>query len=266
MTNHETRKSGTQSLERALSVLQLIGNAGVTGVSVPDICETTGLNQATVYRNLQALQAHALVTNSGGRYCIGRGALFLAASAFAADPLHEVAIGPLRRVAQATNCSVTLLVSHGYHAMCAARVEGTFSVKMIYSTVGAQQPLGIGPGSLCLLAGLDDATVEEVLTANRSHLIGKYFLDELAIRETIDKVRRERCARDPGIIDQNTYGLGVPVFDAAGKTIAAVGISLVRERIVGDRESKIISLMRSAATEIGSAANPVTYYATTSQI
>lgn len=255
-----TATSGTQALDRAIGIMQVIAGARGAGLSARELSELTGLTQATLYRQLQALEKHGLIESEAKRYRIGRGALVLAAAAFEADPLHQVAQGPLRRVAQSTGCSATLLIAQDTLAMCVARAEGTFSARMIYSNVGATVPLGIGPGSLCLLAALPEGEIERVIAANRNALIGSYYLDELALRSAIRRVQEVGYARDPGAVFQDVFGLAIPVCTPSGRTIASIGLSAVFERVDAEREKWILSVMQEAAREIGAAVNPVSGY------
>jgi|GEM_PF-4376237 Transcriptional regulator len=257
-TASRTQASGTQALDRAIGLMRIIATSQSTGLTARELSKHTGLTQATLYRQLQALEKHGLVENEAKRYRIGRGALFFAAAAFEADPLHKVAQRPLRRVAQATGCSTALVIAQDTLAMCAARAEGTFTARTIYSNVGATAPLGLGSSSLCLLAALDDNEATHVIEANRQVLIGPYFLDELALRTAIGQVQRDGYARDPGEVFQDVFGLAVPVRSETGKTIAAIGLSAVLERIDAAREKWILSVMQEAAEEIGRAVNPVT--------
>lgn len=250
----------TQSLDRAIEILRVVSEAGRTGIGAKDVGAATGLSPATVYRNLQALQRHGLVTVAARLYRIGRGALFLAAAAFEADPLHELAKRQLRQLAQATGCSVVFLVSHGTRAMCAARAEGAITLRHLFENVGSLVTLGIGPGTLCLMAGLSGDQLEAAIAANRTTLIGKYYPDELSLREALSEVQACGYARDPGEIFPDVFGLGVQVLDDSGHVLGAIGISLVRERIDAAREAKIISLMQSAAAKIAANANPVAYH------
>jgi DNA-binding IclR family transcriptional regulator len=252
--------SGTQALDRAIGLMRVIATAQSPGLTARELSERTGLTQATLYRQLQALEKHGLVESEAKHYRIGRGALFFAAAAFEANPLHKVAQRPLRRVAQATGCSIALVIAQDALAMCAARAEGTFNARTIYSNVGATVPLGVGSSSLCLLAALDDQEADHVIETNRQALIGPYFMDELALRTAIRQVQRDGYARDPGEVFQDVFGLGVPVRSQTGKTIAAIGLSAVLERVDPAREKWILSVMQDAAAEIGRSANPVTGY------
>lgn len=250
--------SGTQALDRAIGIMKAIAAARGDGLSARELSESTGLTQATLYRQLQALEHHGLVEGQNKRYRVGRGALFFAAAAFESDALHQVARAPLRRIAQSTGSSFSLVISHDTEAMCVARAEGTFSARTIYANVGSTAPLGVGPGSLCLLAALNDSEVDHVIETNRSLLVGKYYMDELFLRSAIDQVRRDGYARDPGRVFQEVFGLAVQVRTPTGKTIAAIGLSAVLERVNAEREAWILSIMREAAAEIGEKANPVT--------
>src|SRR5690606_39494348 len=55
-------------------------------------------------------------------------------------------------------------------AVCIDRAEGSFPIRVLTQNVGTRRPLGIGSGSLALLAAAPDDEVDNILRRNASRL------------------------------------------------------------------------------------------------
>ena len=96
--------------------------------------------------------------------------LFLLAGAAQQFSLRNQFRTALERIASETGDTVFLLIRSGNDALCIDRVEGKFPIRTIMIDIGARRPLGIGAGSLALIAFLPDAQFEVILSANASAL------------------------------------------------------------------------------------------------
>ena len=54
-------RSGTQSIERAVTLLRVIASRGRRGMRIAEVVSTAGLAHATCFRMLQCLQQEGLV-------------------------------------------------------------------------------------------------------------------------------------------------------------------------------------------------------------
>src|SRR5699024_9807034 len=83
--------SPVTSIDRALSVLETLADAGARGMPLAELATTLGENKATVHRTLAALKHRGFVDQAiGGSYVLGIAATALAARCEASDELAHV--------------------------------------------------------------------------------------------------------------------------------------------------------------------------------
>src|SRR3712207_2625284 len=159
--------SGSQSVDRALRLLALVGRGADRGTQLSDIVKASGLNKPTARRLLLALMRAGLVEQEPQtrRYYLGEEAYVLGTLASRRHGLLELAMESLRNLSQITMDTTFVSVKRGNYAVCLHREEGTYPVRTQALQAGNQHPLGIGAGSLAMLAALDDIEVERVLAA-----------------------------------------------------------------------------------------------------
>ena len=66
----------------------------------------------------------------------------------------------LQRLAQKTGDTAFASILEGTAAICVAREVGDFPIRTLTLSVGDRRPLGVGAGSLALLASLSDDAIE----------------------------------------------------------------------------------------------------------
>ena len=160
--------SGSQSVDRALRLLAIVGRDPENGMSLSAIVAESGLNKPTARRLLLALMRARLVEQDAEsrRYHLGDEAFVLGVLASRRHGLLELAMESLRALSAATLDSSFLSVRRDNFSVCLYREEGTYPVRTHALQAGLQHPLGIGAGSLAMLAALPDAEMETVLAAN----------------------------------------------------------------------------------------------------
>ncbi len=160
--------SGSQSVDRALGLLSLIGREPAEGLPLGEIVAGSGLNKPTTRRLLMALMRAGLVEQEPQtrRYCLGEEAFVLGVLAARRHGLLEMAMDSLRRLARETQDTSFLTVRRETYAICLHREEGTYPVRTHALQGGDQHPLGVGAGSLAILAALPDGDVDRIVAAS----------------------------------------------------------------------------------------------------
>lgn len=242
------------SLHRAVSVLRALG-AGACRVS--ELGKSLGYTQATTHRLLQQLVGEGLVEQlADKRYALSVGLFELAARAGERGGLRSQFRPALLRLGAALGDSVFLLVRAGFDAMCLDRWEGPFPIRSFTGDIGGRVPLGVGQGSMAILAHLPDAEREEVIKHNVPRLVGMGQIDGVYLRTEAAKVRRQGYAdTNSGLID-GMSGVGVPVFDARGEVVAALSIGTLTARLKGERLQVVVDLLRREADALSRQINP----------
>ncbi|WP_232302680.1 IclR family transcriptional regulator, partial [Elstera litoralis] len=189
--------------------------------------------------------------SGGKRYRLGLDFFVLAARAGQADGLRDLARPVLLRLSATLTDTIFLLVRDRYDVVCLDRIEGPFPIRSFTGDIGGKIPLGIGQGSLAILAHLPETEAEEVIRFNMPRLLDRGFLDEAGLRLELAKARAQGwVSLNTGLIP-GMAGLAVPVFDADRKAVAALSIGTLAERLSPERLPNVVRILQTEAATLG---------------
>jgi len=246
------------SVRRELNLLRVLGDGPRGGMRLKDLAERANCGQSTAHRALQDLVAEGFVerVDDTSRYGLALDVFVLAANAGRAAGLRDLARPCLLRLSSTLSDTIFLLVRHGYDAVCLDRVEGPFPIRTFTGEIGGKVPLGIGQGSLAILAHLGEAEREAVIAFNMPRLLDRGFVDEAALRVALDAtVKRGRADLNMGLIP-GMAGVAVPVFDAGGRVVAALSVGTLRERLGDERLPIVVDMLKAEAKALSGRINP----------
>jgi len=233
---------GSQSVDRALRLLSLVGREAERGAPLSDIVQESGLNKPTARRLLLALMRAGLVEQETRtrRYFLGEEAYVLGTLASRRHGLLELSLESLRNLSEITMDTSFVSVRRGNYAVCLHRQEGTYPVRTHALQAGNQHPLGIGAGSLAMLAALSDDEIGRVLAENRKVLESLYanYTMEL-IRQDIAATRANGYALNPGRIFAGSWGMGVAIMFPDGRVAGALSIAAIDSRMNAARQPEL---------------------------
>lgn len=246
----EAGLSGSQSVDRALGLLSLIGREPAEGLPLGEIVSGSGLNKPTTRRLLLALMRAGLVEQEPltRRYCLGEEAFVLGVLAARRYGLLEIAMDGLRRLSAETQDTSFLTVRRENYAICLHREEGTYPVRTHALQAGDQHPLGVGAGSLAMLAALPDDDVDRVIAANEAALLARYpgFAPE-ALRVDIVATRERGFSLNPGRLVASSWGIGRAFRYPDGRVAGALSIAAIDSRMTPSRQAEVaVPLAREA--------------------
>ena len=118
-----TRLTGTQSIERALTLVREIAAHNRGGSRLLDLATRTGLQRPTVHRMLKCLAAENMVQQDSDthRYFLGPMVFELGLTAAPRFNLREICQPALSRIAEATGDTVFLTHRSGLDSVCLDR-------------------------------------------------------------------------------------------------------------------------------------------------
>lgn len=255
-TAEEVGPGGTRSIERAIALLLLVGRAGTAGARLSDIVATSSLPKPTARRVLLALVRSGLLDQdpTTRRYHIGPEAYVLGVLASERFGIHALARDGLARLARESGDSAFLSVPRDDFAVCLHREEGPFPIRTHVLQAGDRHPLGIGAGSLALLAALPDAEVEAVLARNAALLAAEFpgcapdFLLTL-----VGETRARGYAVNPGLVVPGSWGIGIAVPGPDGRPAGALSIAAIESRLTEDRRHALAPLLQREAERLSAA-------------
>jgi DNA-binding IclR family transcriptional regulator len=257
---------GAQSIDRAATLLLLVGRAGPSGARLSELVEQCDLSKPTVRRMLLALVRAGLLDQDPEtrRYYIGPEIYVLGMLASTRFGIHPISLRSLVRLSQETGDTAFLSVPRGVYSICVHREEGPYPIRVHALHAGDRHPLGVGAGSLALLSALPDHEVEEVLATNADVLAEKYPNHPPSVlRSLVQETRVNGYALNPGLLLPSSWGVGVPIRGVDGRPIGALSIAAIESRLSEARQREIASLLMKEATwiemrlsEVGTADRP----------
>ena len=147
------------------------------------------------------------------------------------------------KLAQDSGDTAYAIVRTGLDSLCIDRQEGDYPVKALMMNTGRRRPMGIGAGSLALLAALPAAEGYSVLQANavRLRAAGEGNLDELT--NEVERYRQQGYALRAPVEAPEILSLSIAVCNAYGAPVLALSISALKFRIE-QRQALLVALLQ----------------------
>jgi DNA-binding IclR family transcriptional regulator len=245
------RLTGTQSIERAFTLLREIAAQNRAGSRLLDLASRTGLQRPTVHRMLKCLAQESMVQQDPDthRYYLGPMVFELGLTAAPRFNLREICHPALTRIAEATGDTVFLTQRSGLDVVCLDRREGAFPIKTFTLEVGMRRPLGVGTGSLAILSALPEEEIQAVVTANAARLSG-YGLNANTLLAQVKRAQKLGYAMRevPGLA--GVRSVGQALRNQVGVAFAALSVSTISSRMSEKRLSEVAQLLKNEARQI----------------
>ncbi|MCE7518693.1 MULTISPECIES: IclR family transcriptional regulator [Halomonadaceae] len=233
--------AGAQSVDRALSLLSLIARQADKGSSLTDLTKSCGLNKPTVRRLLLALINAGMVEQSPANqhYHLGPEAYLLGQRASELHNLTRLATRNVARLALSTEDAACLSIRRGHHSLCLYREDGAYPIRTHALTQGAYHPLGVGAGSLAMLAALPDREITQILDAQRPLLEQQYpRLIPSRMLSLVDETRSQGYAINPGLVFPDSWGIGIALRWPDGVLAGSLSLAAIQSRMQEPRRSQ----------------------------
>jgi DNA-binding IclR family transcriptional regulator len=238
-----------------MEVMRGVAEAGVHGVRLMDLVNTTRLKQPTVSRLIAALVHGGLIEQDREtrRFYLGVEAFALGAIASARFGIHKLALDQLLRLAATTEDSVFLSIPRDTVSICLHREEGTFPIRTQVLKAGDRYPLGVGAGSLAILAAMPDPEVEHVIARNAAWVAKTYPpYSSDGLRQLVAETRSAGFAVNKGLIVSGSWGVGVAVIGDEGRPVGALSVAAIEARLPEPRRIEVARLLQAAASDLSS--------------
>jgi DNA-binding IclR family transcriptional regulator len=249
--------TGTQAIERGLTVLELISQGPLT---VRDLVERTELPRSTVTRLVGALERFRFIARADdGAYRLGTGALMLASQWHQQFGIERAAGPHLDEIVHRLHETGHVTIREGRHSVCVAFSDSPQSIRLSMS-VGNRVPLHVGAHAKTLLAHAPAAAVESVLAQQLVQFTPRSIVDPDALRHELEQIRLRGYAESYGEIDAGAYALAAPIRTVGGTVVAAIGVSGPTDRMLEIPKEKlkaeVVGAARAISAELGFAGAP----------
>ncbi|GAA3837577.1 IclR family transcriptional regulator [Streptomyces coacervatus] len=257
MSNHsqdtETSNSqagGVQSVDRAISVLEILAQRGEAGVS--EVAAEIDVHKSTAFRLLGALESRGLVEQAGerGKYRLGFGIVRLAGAVTGRIDITQQGRPVCERLAEEIGETVNIAVLQEHYAINLYQVRGPGAVTA-HNWVGQLTPLHATSSGKVLLAYLP--------AKERATLLAEAGLKKVTPHTITSKAKLEKNlaeAREAGYawtreeLEIGLHAMAAPVLDRDGEVIAAVTASGPSYRFTQERMRELAPVLIKGAEEI----------------
>ncbi len=226
MSTTEQPKQLIATIERALSVLDLMATTDRDDLGVTEIARELGLSKAVVHRVLVTLVArdYLQVDAVSRRYRLGPKVLALGSAYLSRFDLRALVLPRLQELSRRTGETATLSLRSGWSRMYVEQVTPDREIRMSVA-IGRSYPLHAGSSSKSFLAFLPSAEQERYIEEHAlTAFTGTTITDPQRLRAELASVRARGYAVS---IEERQAGAGsvaAPILDHDALPVAVISI------------------------------------------
>jgi DNA-binding IclR family transcriptional regulator len=249
VASHRTDASTVQSVDRAITVLEILAREGDAGVT--EIAAELGVHKSTAFRLVAALEARDLVEQNAerGKYRLGVGILRLAGATAARLDLIQESRPVCRRLAADVGETINIAVLSDRAALYLDQVAGP-SALQLHNWAGQRIPLHATSNGKVLLAHLGDVPLSEVVSTPLERFTDRTITSMRKLTAEIRDVRERGYAITVDELEVGLTAVAAPVRNSTGDVIASVSASGPGFRLAGERLEEVAAAVSAAGEEI----------------
>ncbi len=242
--------AGAQAIRRAMDVVRAVAQFQRSGATLSRIAHATGLSTSTAHRILRSLTEERMLRHDEPTrsYRLGLLAFEIGLATQAESQVQPYWREAIEDIARKTRLTTYLMARSDCEAVCLLCEQGTMRIRAMPVEVGQRLPLGIGAGSLAILATIPEDEVSEVLAANeqRFRMFPGSAAQAPVILERVAQSREAGFAVSSGSVADGLVGVGVPVLPRRGLLQLAISVSAVADVLDTDEARQIAGVIAAA--------------------
>lgn len=219
-----TEGGGAHSVDRAVTVLEIIARMG--DASVSEVATAVGVHRSTISRLLAVLELRDMVELAGGRgrYRLGSNILRLAASVRTNLDVTVQGAEISADLASRVGETVNIAIKEGDSAVNVYQAEGGGAITA-NNWVGRPTPLHATSSGKILLAWLPPGETDRLLGATLAPYTPATVTDPEALRDQLARARTDGFALTIGELEDGLNAIAAPIRGPGGAVIAAISAS-----------------------------------------
>jgi IclR family transcriptional regulator, KDG regulon repressor len=244
-------ESKVNSVDRALVILEYLGTQ-TKEVGVRELGQAIGLSKSSVHRILQTLRARGFVrwNPDNARYSLGMRAFEVGCGILRSMEAHSAAKPFLEQLVGQLGETAFLGVIDDAELVYIDKIDGRRSVRM-YADIGSRRPLHSTAIGKALLAHLDRADIDRIIAARPlTRYTKNTIVDPEALRQELDKIRRQGYSEDNEETEEGLYCVGAPLFNYSGRPVASISVAVPKIGQQNVQKDRIIKAVVASAGEI----------------
>ncbi|CAH1218749.1 HTH-type transcriptional regulator KipR [Paenibacillus plantiphilus] len=239
-------KSTVRAVERALDILLCFTMKNEWAMT--EIAEKVGLHKSTVHRMLATLEERGFVQRDAAsdRYRMGLRIWELSANMWGADDPAVISLPEMEQLRDQLGETISLYIRDGNERIRIQALQSNQAVRRV-ALIGARLPLYVGASSKILIAFEEQSKREELLADNT----WPASIDKIQFQEQLEEIGELGYATSIEEREQGAAAVSAPIFNRAGRLIAALSVSGPANRLTLDKMREQAPAIMEAARHIG---------------
>ncbi|GAC1507951.1 MAG: IclR family transcriptional regulator [Candidatus Dormibacteraceae bacterium] len=249
MSNAEARDPGVRSVDRAVTILDLLAQAGWrTGA---EVARELHVHRSTALRLLGTLERHGLVERDQktSKYRLGPRLPQLASVVTGEADLRSLARPVCEGLAGALRETVTLDVLVGDEIVPIEEATGSTSVVSV-NWLGRHTPVHCTASGKVILAFGPEAVRRRMLARPLERATLHTITDPAELSAQLKVTRVDGFARTYEELELGLDAIAAPVYNAGGGVVAAVDVSGPAHRLRAEGRPELVRLTLDAAADL----------------
>lgn len=239
-------RAGVERIDRALDIVAAHG-----WISAADLANELGVDRSTGWRLARSLQGvgwlhHDPITH---RYRLGMRLFEVGTRVLDTIDVRDEARRIMTELVASTGESVDFAVRDGDSAVFIDKIDGTHEVRA-FTRSGQRARLHAIAAGKVFLAHMPDAELLAYLSRPLESYTAATITDATELSRVIDDTRRLGWAVNRGELHEEAGALAVPVLDAGGTCVAALGLNVPLSRMDEDRVRILVAELLAAARRL----------------
>lgn len=253
--NSETQTSnsqagGVQSVDRAISVLEILAHRGEAGVS--EVAAEIDVHKSTAFRLLGALEARGLVEQAGerGKYRLGFGIVRLAGAVTGRIDITQQGRPVCENLAEELGETVNIAVLQEHYAVNLYQVRGPGAVTA-QNWVGQLTPLHATSSGKILLAHLPSKERAALIAETGLKKVTPHTITaKTKLEKNLSEIREAGYAWAREELEIGLHAMAAPIRNREGTVVAALSASGPSYRLTEERLHELAPVLLKGAEEI----------------
>jgi DNA-binding IclR family transcriptional regulator len=216
--------AAVQSVDRALSVLEILAAHGEAGVT--EVAAELGVHKSTAFRLVAVLESRGFVEQLAdrGKYRLGFGVVRLAGAAAAQLDIAQEGRRICEALAADLQETVNIAILDSDRAVNVSQIRGPAALST-HNWVGQGTPLHATSSGKVLLAHAPDAVRKGVLSRDLPRFTASTITDPEVLQQHLDTIVEQGWGSTVEEYEVGLNAVAAPVRDASGDVVAALSVS-----------------------------------------
>lgn len=247
-----TASGSRPSVDRIAAALDIVATRG--WVTATELAAAMAVDRSTGWRLARSLERIGWLHHDpvSGRYRLGLPLFELGTRVLDTIDIRDEARRVMTELVASTGESVDLAIRDGASVVFIDKIDGTHEVRA-FTRSGQRAGLHAAAAGKVFLALLPPAELAAYLAGPLPAYTPSTITDPAVLADVVEETRRRGWAINRGELHVEAGALAVPVLDASGACVAALGLNVPLSRLDDERVRVLVAELQAATHGIGPA-------------